>query len=69
MKSSLLVMASMTEANKAKYHLNQLKINSAVEKISSPRDGCSYGIRIRGDSERVCRLLSVVNITCLEIRG
>ncbi|MDR1754887.1 MAG: hypothetical protein LBR74_08295 [Eubacterium sp.] len=69
MKSFLLMMQSNTEANKAKYHLNRLKINSVVEKITSQNQGCSYGVRIYDRPEKVCRLLSVVNIECTEIRS
>lgn len=68
LNSVLLMMKSMTDANKAKYHLNRMNIRSAVEKVTDPRTGCAYGIRISDDPEKVCRLLGTVNIECVEIR-
>lgn len=68
MKSALLILKSVTEANKARYHLERLKIKSVVEKITVKKGGCSYGIKVYDDPEKICRLLSVVNIYCQEIR-
>lgn len=68
MKSAILMMSSVTEANKAKYHLEKLRIKSVVEKITSRRSGCGYGIRVYEEPEKICRLLSLSNIFCKEIR-
>lgn len=68
MKSSLIVLENLTQANKAKSHLAGLKIEASVEKITENKGGCGYGIRVYGDSDRICRLLSVVNINCKAIK-
>jgi hypothetical protein len=70
MKSVLLVVKNLTEANKAKYHLDKLAVKSVIEKISGKKTssgGCGYGVRVWEDPERVCRLLNVVNIYCTEV--
>jgi hypothetical protein len=64
--TSVIIMKSITEANKAKRQLSNYKINSSIEKVQR-RGGCRYGIRIRGDTGKICRLLSTVNIYCDEI--
>ncbi len=68
LNSSLIVLKSMTEANKARYVLEKLKINSIVEKITTFKGGCSYGIRVYDDPDKICRLLNMSNVNCLEIR-
>lgn len=68
MNSAIIVMKSMTEANKAKYYLEQLKIKCVIEKITAKRGGCGYGLRVYDDPEMICRQLSAANIVCVEIR-
>lgn len=69
MQSTFIKLESPTQANKARRYLGSIDIKSSVEKISGS-GGCSYGIRVYGDAEKICRLLSNVNIVCLRlIRG
>lgn len=70
MKSVLLVLKSMTEAAKARHHLEKFKINAVVEKVSLSGGGCGYGVRTKDDpdADKICRILGLVNINCLEIR-
>jgi len=68
LKSALIILKSMTEAGKASHHLEKFKIEAAVEKIAINKDGCGYGIKIKEDPDKVCRLLGLVNIECVEIR-
>ena len=67
--NAVILLKSLTEANKAKKQLTAYNIKSSVEKITAKRGGCSYGIKIHGstDPEKVCRLLGTVNIKCLDI--
>jgi hypothetical protein len=58
----------MTEAGKARYHLEKFKINAVVEKTTLRGGGCGYGVRVREDPDKVCRQLGLVNIECIEIR-
>jgi len=67
MNSWVIMLKSVTEANKAKRQLNNYRIRCAVEKVSSRRSGCCYGIRVYADPNKVCRLLSIVGIECEEI--
>ncbi|MBO5378144.1 MAG: hypothetical protein J6A41_07135 [Ruminiclostridium sp.] len=68
MKSYFINLASYTEANRAARYLRSIKINAEVEKGASG-GGCSYGIRVYENPERVCRLLSAVNIRCGKIKN
>jgi len=75
LKTALIVLKSMTEAGKARHHLEKFKINAVIEKITlntrgrkSAVGGCGYGVRVKEDPDKVCRLLGLVNIDCLEIR-
>ncbi|MDR2557941.1 MAG: hypothetical protein LBC86_00115 [Oscillospiraceae bacterium] len=65
---ALIVLKSMTEAGKARYHLEKFKISAIVEKTTLAGGGCGYGVRVREEPGRVCRQLSLVNIECVEIR-
>ncbi len=65
--NGLIILESSTAANKAKSYLRSLQINAAVEKSSSKGGSCAYGIRTSEDPEKVCRLLSVINLKCREI--
>ena len=68
MKSALIVLKSMTEAAKARYHLEKFKIEAVVEKVSLTGGGCGYGVRIKEDPDKVCRMLGLIKINCIEIR-
>jgi len=68
LKSALIVLKSMTEAAKARYHLEKFKIEAIVEKVSMAGGGCGYGIRIKDDPDKVCRMLGLISINGLEIR-
>jgi len=68
LKAALIVLKSMTEAGKARYHLEKFKMNAVIEKVTMTAGGCGYGIRIKEDPDKVCRLLDLVNIECVEIR-
>ena len=68
MKSAptLITLKSNTEANKAKQQLANYHIKSTVEKVTTARKGCCYAISVHGDPEKICRLLSLVDIECQE---
>lgn len=66
-KNALIILESFTAANKARNYLRSLKIKATVEKSSTKGGGCSYGIKVSDEPEKVCRLLSVANIKCLKI--
>lgn len=68
MKSTLILLNSYTEAVRASRYLNSIKIRADVEKSTS-RGGCVYGIRVFESPDKVCRLLSAVNIRCGRIKG
>jgi hypothetical protein len=68
MKSSLILLKSMTEANKAKYLLDRLKIPSAVEKSIFKRGGCAFGVRVSVPVDKVCAVLKENGINCLEVK-
>jgi hypothetical protein len=67
MNSSVIILNSVTEANKAKRQLMNYRIKCAIEKVSQRRGGCCYGIRVYTDPDKICRLLSIVNVECKEI--
>lgn len=67
MKSYFINLSSLTEANRAARYLTSIKINAEVEKTASG-GGCGYGIRVYEKPERVCRLLSAINIRCGKIK-
>jgi hypothetical protein len=58
----------MTEAGKARHHLGKFKIEAIIEKITLNAGGCGYGVRVREDPDKVCRLLGLANIDSIEIR-
>lgn len=66
MADSLLILDSMTAAQRAVKYLSSLKINASVEKSTS-KGGCAYGIRVYQSPEKVCRLLSAAGIECRKI--
>lgn len=68
MKSRLIMLDSYTEARRAARYLASIKIQADVEKSTS-RGGCAYGIRVYEQPEKVCRLLSAVNVRCGRIIG
>jgi hypothetical protein len=57
----------MTEAGKARHHLEKFKIEAIVEKVTLRTGGCGYGVRIKDDPDKVCRILGLINIECVEI--
>lgn len=63
MKSALIMLNSYTETVRAAKYLGSLKIRAVTEKSTSG-GGCSFGIRVDESPEKVCRLLSAVNIRC-----
>ena len=58
----------MTEAGKARHHLEKFKIEAVVEKITLNAGGCGYGVRVKHDPDKVCRLLGLSGIDSIEIR-
>ncbi len=68
MKSYFINLASYTEARRAARYLGSIKINAEVEKTASG-GGCGYGIRVYEKPERVCRLLSAIDIRCGRIKS
>lgn len=69
MKTALIILENLTQANKAKEQLTKMKISATVEKTTDKNGSCAYGIRVSENPERVCRLLSVVNIKCKAIKN
>lgn len=67
MNSELLLIGSLTEANKGKSFLSSLNIKCKVEKSVSVQGGCVYGIRVFGNSEKAVRLLGTVNVQVKKI--
>jgi hypothetical protein len=67
MKSAIIILNSITEANKAKKQLMNFRIKSTVEKINIRVGDCGYGIRIYDKPEKICRFLETVHIRCTEI--
>lgn len=67
MNTFLIILDSYTEAKRASRYLNSIKIRAQVEK-STIGGSCAYGIRVTEAPERVCRLLSAVNIRCGKIK-
>jgi len=65
--SSVILLKSNTEANKAKRQLSNYRIKSTIEKVHSRRGGCCYGLRVYDDTDRICRLLSIVDVYCDEV--
>lgn len=66
MKSSMIAMSSHTDAMRASRYLSSIKIHADIEK-STTGGGCVYGIRVYEQPEKICRLLSAVNIRCGKI--
>ncbi|MCM1334246.1 MAG: hypothetical protein NC084_06555 [Bacteroides sp.] len=66
MTAYLLILDSMTTAQRAVKYLSSIKINASVEKSTS-KGGCAYGVRVSGSPEKVCRLLSAAGIECRRI--
>ncbi len=64
MKSYVIVLYSYTAARKAAHRLKSLGIGSAVEKVSSYKGGCGYGLRVTESPEKICGILSAVGIRC-----
>ena len=73
MKSAVILLKSITEANKAKKQLSNYRIKCSIEKVHARRGGCCYGIRVYSnsnygvDTNKICRLLSIVNIYCDDV--
>jgi len=65
--STVILLKSVTEANKAKKQLSNYRIKCAVEKIHEKQGGCCYGIRVYENPEKVCRLLSIIDVECGEV--
>ncbi|MCL2018473.1 MAG: hypothetical protein FWG70_01830 [Oscillospiraceae bacterium] len=68
MKTTLIILKSMTEAGKARHHLEKFKTNAIVEKVTLKGGGCGYGVRVKEDAGKVCRQLGLVGIECIEIK-
>ncbi len=66
MKTSLLILDSMTAAQRAVRYLSSLKINASIGKSTS-KGGCAFGVRVYDSPEKVCRLLSAAGIECRKI--
>lgn len=64
MKSELIRMKSVTQANRAQLFLAQRRIKASVERITSPQGGCGFGIRVNGDTAKICAMLAEINIKC-----
>ncbi len=63
MKYFIINVRSMTQAEKARLFLSRNGIKSSVERTVG-RGGCSFSLKIFGNSEAVCPLLSKIGISC-----
>ncbi len=61
-----IVLRSSTAAFKAQSVLRGFKIKSEVDKIAA-KGGCRFGIRVEGDADKICRMLALSSIECIEI--
>ncbi|MCL2633689.1 MAG: hypothetical protein FWD34_04150 [Oscillospiraceae bacterium] len=66
-KSSIIILNSVTEANKARRELSNYKIKCSVEKVTVKRGGCGFGIRVTDDPDKICRYLELIDIECSEV--
>lgn len=63
MKYFIINLRSMTQAERARLFLSKNGIKSTVERTVG-RGGCSFTLKIFGDREAVCPLLSKIGISC-----
>lgn len=63
---STIILKSATHANKAKSYLAKVKIKAVVVKVPS-KSGCSFGIKVWDNPQKICRLLALENIECVKI--
>lgn len=63
----IIVLTSMTQANKAQSHLNKMRIQSRIERIKLYNRGCGYGLRVYENPDKICEILFRINIDCMEI--
>ncbi len=63
----IIVLSNMTQASKAQFYLNRMRIKNRIERIKSPNKSCGYGLRVYEDPYRICDILSDINIKCISI--
>lgn len=63
MKYFIINLKSMTQAEKARLFLSRKGIESKVERTVG-RGGCSFSLKIFGESNTVCPMLSKIGISC-----
>ncbi|MCR4780788.1 MAG: hypothetical protein K5876_06810 [Ruminiclostridium sp.] len=61
---SIIPLDSYTAARKASRYLAQRGISARIEKISSGRMGCRFGIRVSEPPDMVCGILAGAGIRC-----
>ncbi len=68
METYFIAMNSYTEAMSGKNFLQSLNIKCSVEKRSG-KNGCTYGIKVKGDPDKASRLLGAVGLNADSITG
>ena len=67
MQSHIIIVASFTHANKGMNYLRRMRIKARIQKTKSRGNGCSFGIVVHENPERVCHILRGINIQCIEV--
>jgi len=63
-----IIMASLTDANRAKYILDGNNIYSVIEKVTSP-EGCKYAVKVNNSMQkRACELMKRNNLNSAQCR-
>ena len=65
----IIILTNMTQANKAQFYLNRMRIKNRIERVKSAGKSCSFGLRVYDDPYRVCQVLSNINVKCMEIKS
>lgn len=64
MRTVIIPLNSYTDARKAVRYLSSRGIRAHIEKISSGRGGCSFGIRTDEPPEMICAMLAEIRVRC-----
>ena len=64
MRTVIIPLDSYTDARRAVRFLSSRGINARIEKISTGRGGCSFGIRTNEPPGRVCAMLAEIRVRC-----
>ena len=67
---SVVVVRSITNAMKGQHELERYGISAYIERNRNPnsKQGCGYGLKIRGNLDLVLEILSAAGIPIAEIQ-